>query len=54
MLKSSKGKDHKHVKGGQGTKFTDRDLRKVNPMKEQFEPTEAAAIRQHKRMGGVS
>lgn len=33
-------------------KFQDRQLMGVNPMREQFEPTEAAPIRQRHRMGG--
>jgi hypothetical protein len=33
-------------------KFVDRDLCKVNPTKQQFEPTEAAPVRQHARMAG--
>lgn len=34
--------------------FTDRNLTNVNPLKEQFEPTEAQPIRQHARMAGGS
>lgn len=34
------------------TTFKDRDLTKVNPLSEQFEPTPGAPIRQHKRMAG--
>lgn len=33
-------------------KFMDRDLCKVDPKKEQFEPTEACPVRQHARMAG--
>jgi len=33
-------------------KFNDRPLMGINPMREQFEPTDASAIRQHKRMAG--
>ena len=32
--------------------FIDRNLMNVNPMKEQFEPTEAQPIRQRARMAG--
>ena len=32
--------------------FIDRNLMKVNPLKEQFEPTEAQPIRQRARMAG--
>jgi hypothetical protein len=33
-------------------KFNDRPIMSTNPMREQFEPTDASAIRQHKRMAG--
>lgn len=33
-------------------KFNDRPIMSTNPMREQFEPTEANAIRQHHRMAG--
>lgn len=33
--------------------FKDRQLMGVNPLKEQFEPTEAEPVRQHKRMAGA-
>lgn len=39
-------------KQAEGRKFHDRDLKTVNPLKQQFEPTEAQAVRQHKRMAG--
>lgn len=32
--------------------FVDRNLMDVNPLDEQFEPTEAQPIRQHARMAG--
>jgi hypothetical protein len=32
--------------------YKDRQLMGVNPMKEQFEPTEAEPVRQHHRMAG--
>ncbi len=34
-------------------RFVDRDLCKVNPLKEQFEPTAAEPVSQHKRMAGA-
>jgi hypothetical protein len=33
--------------------FKDRNLMGVNPMKEQFEPTEAEPVRQRARMAGA-
>ena len=41
-------------KGGndESGKFVSRDLCKVNPMKEQFEPTPAEPVRQHYKMAG--
>ena len=39
---------------GQGTTFNDHSLVKVNPLNQQFEPTEASPIQQNKRMSGVS
>jgi hypothetical protein len=33
-------------------KFNDRPIMGTNPMREQFEPTDANAIRQHHRMAG--
>ena len=41
----------KHI---QSAPYKDRDLTKVNPLKEQFTPTEANAVRQHKIMAGNS
>jgi hypothetical protein len=34
-------------------KMVQRDLLKVNPKKEQFEPTKASPVSQHKRMAGA-
>lgn len=34
-------------------KFVDRDLLHTNPRTEQFEPTPAEPVRQHKRMAGA-
>lgn len=42
----------KQGKLGDG-KFVDRDLSKVNPIKEQFEPTDSAPVNQHKKMAGA-
>jgi hypothetical protein len=39
---------------GKGMTFKDRDLCKVNPLSEQFEPTDATPISNHKQMGGIS
>lgn len=36
----------------EGGKFVDRDLKKVNPNNEQFEPTTAEPVRQRFKMGG--
>ena len=36
----------------EGGRFVDRDLRAVNPLKEQFEPTPAEPVRQHFKMAG--
>ncbi len=38
----------------QGQSFCDPNLRSVNPNKEQFAPTTASPIPQHKKMAGVS
>lgn len=35
-----------------GMKFKDRNLMDVDPLKEQFEPTDAQPVRQHARMAG--
>ncbi len=43
--KMAKGND-------EGGKFVDRDLSKVNPIKEQFEPTGSEPVRQHFKMAG--
>ena len=34
------------------TKYQDRNLAAVNPLKEQFEPTDASPVPQHTRMAG--
>lgn len=34
-------------------RFVDRNLMKVNPRKEQFEPTAAEPVRQHAKMAGA-
>lgn len=51
MAKQSKQKSSpSSVKGG---KLVDRNLLGVNPKKEQFEPTPAAPMNQHKKMAGA-
>jgi len=35
-----------------GGKFVDRDLMKVNPLTEQFEPKDPDPVRQHAKMAG--
>ena len=52
--KQSKSKSPKALKPKAVTpsSFKDRDLCKVNPLSEQFEPTEAEPIRQRARMAG--
>lgn len=37
----------------EGGKFVDRDLAKISPTKQQFEPTDAEPVNQHKRMAGA-
>ena len=37
----------------EGGRFVDRNLKAVNPKKEQFEPTAAEPVRQHARMAGA-
>lgn len=34
-------------------KFVDRNLLPVNPLKQQFAPTDAEPVSQHKRMAGA-
>ena len=33
--------------------YVDRDLAKINPLNEQFEPTDAEPVRQHAKMAGA-
>ena len=40
------------TKGEYGT-YVDRNLVPVNPLKTQFEPTDAEPVAQHKRMAGA-
>lgn len=60
-MKSSKSKAEKSVPGVGSRKVTasmperqhtDRDLCNVNPLNEQFEPTDADPVRQHHKMAG--
>lgn len=50
--KTSKGYKAKGSSGFCG--YTDRNLVPVNPLDQQFEPTDAYPVRQQKRMAGVS
>lgn len=34
-------------------RFVDRDLAAISPLKQQFEPTEAEPVSQHKKMAGA-
>lgn len=55
MSKPSKSGTTKRDSGKSPAKspnFQDRNLVKVNPMKEQFEPTDSCPIRQRNKMGG--
>lgn len=38
--------------GSTPTTFKDRNLMGVDPLKEQFEPTESSPVRQHYKMAG--
>ena len=50
---SSSGK--KMSKDSYGDKsYKDRNLAATNPLKEQFEPTDAEPVNQHKRMAGCA
>ena len=49
---TSKGSGKKFPKDFQTAKFQDRNLAKVNPNKEQFEPKDGEAVRQRYKMGG--
>lgn len=40
-------------RAGVPTTYMDRNLMKVNPLKEQFEPTPAEPVRQHAKMAGA-
>ena len=44
--KLSKGND-------EGGRFVSRDLAKIDPKKQQFEPTPAEPVRQHAKMAGA-
>lgn len=51
--KSAKGsKDSGKTKPATGS-FKDRNLAAMNPLKNQFEPTPAEPVNQHKRMAGT-
>ena len=40
-------------KDPQGSNFADRQLLSIDPLAEQFEPTDAEPINLHKQMGGI-
>lgn len=50
-VKVSSPATERYVKGVPQS-FVDRDLMKVNPLKEQFEPTDQSPVRQHVKMAG--
>lgn len=50
--KGGKGPKMKQGNGASYGDFTDRNLAKVSPVQEQFEPTEGEPVRQHARMAG--
>lgn len=54
-MKTQKSYKSPPPKSGYGldAKFVDRNLVPVNPLKTQFEPTEAMPVSQHKRMAGA-
>jgi hypothetical protein len=52
MSKTSKAKQREAKTPAAPTGYQDRNLAAVNPLKEQFEPTPASPIPQHKRMAG--
>ena len=52
MKKGKKDSGSKKAQG-QGTTFTNPDIYKTDPLKNQFEPTDATPINQHKRMAGT-
>lgn len=51
--KSSMPKPRMAKGNDEGGKFVDRDLMKVNPRTQQFEPTPSEPVRQHKKMAGA-
>lgn len=50
--KSAKSPEYGGKANDEGGRFVDRDLQAVNPLKEQFEPTDAEPVRQHIKMAG--
>ena len=55
MAKSSKGSYPKSFSTPHAPKkCVDRNLAKINPLKEQFEPTAACPVNSHKRMAGAA
>jgi hypothetical protein len=51
MDKKSNGKQVKRTLIGQ--KLVERNLAKINPLKEQFEPSGKDPVAQHKKMAGM-
>lgn len=49
---AGKGNQASMREGSTPTEFVDRDLMKVNPNDQQFEPTDADPVRQKYRMAG--
>lgn len=54
MSKTQKSCPPVGTKSTPSNQFKDRNLVPVNPLKQQFEPTPANAVRQHKIMAGNS
>lgn len=52
LKQKSSGKRQYQASGEAKEKFKDRDLSKVNPLDQQFEPTDAEPVRQHQKMAG--
>lgn len=52
VQKAAKTPKYKGKANDEGGKFVDRNLKAINPLKEQFEPTDKEPVRQHNRMAG--
>lgn len=53
MSKAQKSTQGSKAGNGLNRKYVERDLKTVNPLKEQFEPTKADPIKQHHKMAGM-